>query len=134
MILYFKKLTQIDMKPLLIQLFILFSFSFLTSCTKNNGQVINSDIKQVININTGDILKVNLGNFGDEEGASIFKNPVHAKISKTYRQVNSSSIIYEYSPVDKFVGNDTVTLLFNRGSDGAHPGVLDTTKICIVVN
>jgi hypothetical protein len=118
----------------LIQLFILFGISFLTSCSKNNGQVINSDIQQVININTGDILKVNLGNFGDEEGAGIFKNPAHAKTSKTYRKINSSSIIYEYSPFDKFVGNDTVTLLLNRGSDGAHPGVIDTTKICIVVN
>ena len=117
-----------------MQLFILFCFSLLTSCTKNNEQIINSDIKQVININTGDILKVNLGSFGDEEGASIFKNPVHAKINKTYRQVNSSSIIYENSPVDKFVGNDTVTLLLNRGSDGARYGVIDTTKICITVN
>jgi hypothetical protein len=134
MILDFKKRTQRDMKSLLVQLFILISFSFLTSCTKDNGQVINSDIKQVININPGDILKVNLGNFGDEEGASIFKNPVHAKISKTYRQFNSSSIIYEYSPVDKFVGNDTVTLLLNRGSDGASIGVIDTIKICIAVN
>ena len=122
------------MRTLLIQLFILFSFSFLTSCSKNNGQVINSDIQQVININSGDILKVNLGNFGDEEGAGIFKNPAHAKTSKTYRQINSSSIIYEYSPFDKFVGNDTVTLLLFRGSDGAHLGVIDTTKICIVVN
>lgn len=122
------------MRTLLIQLLILFSILFLTSCSKNNGQVRNSDIQQVININTGDILKVNLGNFGDEEGAGIFKNPVHAKISKTYRQVNSSSIIYEYSPFDKFVGKDTVTLLLNRGSDGAHSGVIDTTKICIVVN
>jgi len=118
----------------LIQLFILLGISFLTSCSKNSGQVVNSDIQQVININTGDILKVNLGNFGDEEGAGIFQNPAHAKTSKTYRQTNSSSIIYEYSPLDKFVGNDTVTLLLNRGSDGAHPGMIDTTKICIVVN
>ncbi len=118
----------------LIQLFILLGISFLTSCSKNSGQVINSDIQQVININSEDILKVNLGNFGDEEGADIFKNPAHAKTNKTYRQINSSSIIYVYSPSDKFVGNDTVTLLLYRGSDGAHPGVIDTTKICIVVN
>lgn len=117
----------------LLQLFILLSISFLTSCSKNNGQFVNSDIQQVIIINSQDILKVNLGNFGDEEGASILKNPSHAKTSKTYRQINSSLIIYEYSPIDKFVGNDTVTLLINRGSDGAHSGVIDTTKICIVV-
>jgi hypothetical protein len=118
----------------LIQIFILFGISFLSSCSKYNDQVINSEIQQVISINTGDILKINLGNFGDEEGAVIFKNPAHAKTSKTYRKINSSSIIYEYSSYDKFVGNDTVTLLLNRGSDGAHPGVIDTTKIRIVVN
>lgn len=119
---------------LLIQIFILLGISFLTSCSKNNGQVINSDIKQVIIINTGDILKVNLGNFGDEESAGIFKNPTHAKTSITYRQSNSSSIIYEYFPNDKFIGKDTVVLILYRGSDGAHSGLSDTTKICIIVN
>jgi hypothetical protein len=118
----------------LIYLFMFFGLSILISCSKNNGQVINSNIQQVIEINTGDVLKVNLGNFGDEEGAGIFKNPSHAKTSKTYRQLNSSSIIYEYSPLDKFIGRDTVTLVLNRGSDGAHPGVTDTTRICIIVN
>jgi hypothetical protein len=118
----------------LIYLFMFFGLSILISCSKNNGQVINSDIQQVIEIKTGDVLRVNLGNFGDEEGAGIFKNPSHAKISITYRQLNSSSIIYEYSPLDKFIGRDTVTLVLNRGSDGAHPGVTDTTRICIIVN
>jgi hypothetical protein len=117
----------------LIQLFILFGLSILFSCSKNSGVVVNSDIQEVIEINTGDILKVNLGNFGDEEGAEIFKNPTHAKTSKTYRQININSIIYEYSPFERFIGKDTVTLLLNRGSDGAHPGAIDTTGICIVV-
>jgi hypothetical protein len=117
----------------LIQLLILFSTALLFSCSKNNGLVVNSDIQQVIEIKARDILKVNLGNFGDEEGAEIFKNPAHAKTSKTYRQINTSSIIYEYSPIDNFFGRDTVALSLNRGSDGAHPGVIDTAKICIIV-
>lgn len=121
-------------KYFLLNSVILLGLVFLTSCSKNTDQIINSNIQQVINIRPGDILKMNLGNFGDEEGADIFKNPVHAKTSKIYRQIDSNTIIYEYSPFNNFVGNDTVILLINRGSDGANPGVIDTAKICIVVN
>lgn len=117
---------------------ILPGFFILFSCSKNNdkekGQVINSSIQRQIEISVGDTLRVNLGNFGDEEGAWIFKNPQNAKISKTYRQMTSSSIIYEYFPMDKFIGKDTVSLILNRGSDGASSGTSDTIKICIIVN
>lgn len=125
-------------KTILIRLIILPGFFILFSCSKNNdkenGRVINSSIQKQIQISVGDTLKVNLGNFGDEEGAWIFKNPQNAKISKTYRQMTSSSIIYEYFPMDKFIGKDTVSLILNRGSDGASSGTSDTTKICIIVN
>jgi len=108
--------------------------TLLFSCTKNTGHIINSDIKQEFEINSGDILKVNLGSFGDEEGATIFKNPLYAKVSKLNRQINSSSILYEYIPQDNFVGKDSVILILNRGSDGASPDRNDTTIIRITVN
>jgi hypothetical protein len=121
-----------------IRLVLFSGLILLISCSKNNdksnGHVIDTLIQPMIEISIGDTLKVNLGNFGDEEGAWIFKNPQNAKISKTYRQMNSSSVIYEYFPIDKFVGKDTVTLIFNRGSDGASSGTNDTTKVCIIVN
>jgi hypothetical protein len=104
------------------------------SCSKNSGHIITSDIKQEFKINSGDLLKVNLGNFGDEEGASIFKNPQYAKVNKLNRQINSNSITYEYLPQDNFIGIDSVTLILNRGSDGASLGKNDTTIIRITVN
>jgi hypothetical protein len=108
--------------------------TLLFSCTKNTGHIINSYIKQEFEINSGDTLKVNLGTFGDEEGATIFKNPIYAKISKLNRQINSSSILYMYLPQDNFVGKDSVLLILNRGSDGASSGKNDTTIIRITVN
>lgn len=125
-------------KTVLFRLIILSGLLQLISCSKNNDKpnehIINAIIQPEIGISIGDTLKVNLGTFGDEEGAGIFKNPRNAKVSKTYSQSNSSSIIYEYFPNDKFIGKDTVALILYRGSDGAHTGLSDTTKICIIVN
>jgi hypothetical protein len=123
------------MKPttILISLVIFFQVSFLISCSKKSEHIINSDLKQTIEINTGDLLIVNLGNFGDEEGASILTTPKNAKLSKIQRQENSNAIEYQYSPKDDYVGTDSVSLILNRGSNGASSGVNDTTQILIIV-
>ena len=120
-------------KPVLICLVLFIQVSFLISCSKNNEHLLTTDLKQIIEIKTGDLLIVNLGNFGDEEGAWILNTPKNAKESKIQRQVNSSSIQYQYFPQDNFVGKDSVTLILNRGSNGASSGVNDTTKILIIV-
>ena len=120
-------------KSVFIYSVLFFQVLFLISCTKNNGHLITTDLKQVIEIKHGDLLIVNLGNFGDEEGAWILTTPKNAKESKIQRQVNSSSIQYQYFPLDNFVGKDSVTLVLNRGSNGASSGVNDTTKISIIV-
>ena len=66
------------------------------SCSKSNdginGKVINSTIKSQIEIRAGETLIVNLGNFGDEEGAGIIRNPRNAKISIIFRLINSNLI------------------------------------------
>jgi hypothetical protein len=120
-------------KSVLIYSVLFFQVLFLISCTKNNGHLITTDLKQVIEIKSGDLLIVNLGNFGDEEGAWILTTPKNAKESKLQRQVNSSLIQYQYFPLDNFVGKDSVTLILNRGSNGVSSGVNDTTKISIIV-
>jgi hypothetical protein len=120
-------------KSVLIYLVLFFQVLFLISCSKNNEQIITTDLKQIIEIKTGELLIVNLGNFGDEEGAWILTAPKNAKESKIQRQINSNSIKYQYYPLDHFVGKDSVTLILNRGSDGASSGVNDTTKIEIIV-
>lgn len=114
----------------------LISIFIIISCSKKddltNEKIVNSSIQQEIKIKNGDILKINLGNFGDEEGAWIFEEPQNAKVSKILRELSGSSIFYQYSPLDNFTGKDTVGLILNRGSDGASFGINDTTRICII--
>lgn len=114
----------------------LISIFIIISCSKKddltNEKIVNSSIQQEIKIKNGDILKINLGNFGDEEGAWIFEEPQNAKVSKILRELSGSSIFYQYSPLDNFTGKDTVGLILNRGSDGASFEINDTTRICII--
>jgi hypothetical protein len=98
-----------------------------------NGSIKKSTIQSEIEIFRGNTLEITLGNFGDEEGAGIYLNPRHAGISKIYRQLNSNSIVYQYTPNNDFVGKDSVGLILYRGSDGASAGRKDTTIICFVV-
>jgi len=119
------------------QLFLFTALLILASCSKSNeafnGNVIHTAIQNQIDIRTGETLIVNLGNFGDEEGAWIISNPRNAKISTIVRLINTNSIIYEYIPSDNFVGKDTVGLILNHGSDGANSGVNNSARICINV-
>jgi hypothetical protein len=121
----------------MIQLLLFSGFLILVSCSKNNegfnGNVINAVIQDQIEIRTGETLVVYPGNFGDEEGAWIIRNPRNAKISTVIRLINTNSIIYEYIPADSFVGKDTVGLIINHGSDGANSGVNNSASICINV-
>lgn len=114
----------------------LISILMIISCSKKDDltseNIVNSTVQQEIKIKNGDILKINLGNFGDEEGAWIFEEPQNAKVSKILRELSGCSIFYEYSPLDNFIGKDTVGLILNRGSDGASLGINDTTRICII--
>ena len=114
----------------------LISILMIIACSKKDDltseNIVNSTVQQEIKIKNGDILKINLGNFGDEEGAWIFEEPQNAKVSKILRELSNSSIFYEYSPLDNFIGKDTVGLILNRGSDGPIMGINDTTRICII--
>ena len=124
-------------KKFMKHLFLFAGLLILVSCSKSNerlnGNVIHTEIQNQIEIRTGETLIVNLGNFGDEEGAWITVNPRNAKISTVIRLINTNSIIYEYIPADSFVGKDTVGLIINRGSDGSNSGVNNSARICINV-
>ena len=78
-------------------------------------------------------MKINLGNFGDEEGAAIHKPALHAELSRLVRKINSGNIEYQYLPVQGFKGTETVELILNQGSDGASAGKNGTLVISIVV-
>lgn len=118
------------------KLTILISLLILISCSTQDDlpheKIVNSPIQKEIKIENGTTLKINLGTFGDEEGAWIFENPQNARVNKLYRELSGSSIFYEYTPLSNFTGKDTVGLILNRGSDGTSLGVNDTTRICII--
>jgi len=120
-------------KTVLIYLALFFQASFLISCEKRTALFIGIDLKPLIEIYEGDFIIVNLGNFGDEEGASILTEPKHAKKSYLERDTDSNAIYYNYCSVDHFVGKDSVTLILNHGSYGSGLGINDTTTIHIVV-
>jgi hypothetical protein len=116
---------------------VLIVFLFLISCSKDvkNAEVIinTSSTDTSIEIPRNSILNVNLGNFGDEEGAGIFKHPKNARVSLVERSDDSNTIYYQYIPKYNYTGRDTAILTINRGSDGAHTGNLDLLSIYIVV-
>lgn len=109
-------------------------FVLAISCEKNSGQIINAALTQEYVINAKDLLKITLGYFGDEEGASILINPLHAKINQIDRPINSSLIYYTYRPLDNYIGKDSVSIIIFKGSDGSiNTGKSDTTKIVITI-
>ncbi|WP_339813979.1 hypothetical protein [uncultured Imperialibacter sp.] len=84
-----------------------------TSCTK-----IDKDMESVT-VAHGDTLKYSLGGFGDEEGATIEKQPQHAQFSDLDRRGDSGEMIYLYVAESDYLGADYVELRSARGSDGA---------------
>ena len=60
-----------------------------------------------------------LGNFGDEEGASISKQATNFSISSVNKDINTGKAIYKYVPATNFIGKDVVEIKSARGSNGA---------------
>jgi hypothetical protein len=117
----------------LIFLFVIIISCYACAKDSINKDVVLSSAQKDIEISNNSILKVNLGNFGDEEGVGIYKNPQNAKISLIEREATSNVIYYKYLPKDGFIGTDTVVLTLNHGSDGASLGNTDTMGIVIHV-
>ena len=120
------------MKNILIiaAIFVVFSCTEkITDESKNQLFVIDSTIQ----VNINDTARINLGSFGDEEGAWLFLNPKNARYSEILRDLTLSYVYYEYAPQQTFTGSDTVGIILNRGSDGASQGVNDSLRICFVI-
>ena len=103
------------------------------SCKKgtSNGPV-NQTITETISANQS--YQFDLGNFGDEEGASISKQANHFSISSMDREVNTGKVIYKYTPEANFVGTDEVEIRSARGSNGSSTNnkiILTTIKFTV---
>ena len=93
--------------------------------------VLHSCKKEDTNPDTGTIVSVtikanqsysyNLGSFGDEEGASINRHPMHYQVSSLERTLIWGQIYYRYQPALNYTGTDEVVIRSERGSNGASP-------------
>jgi hypothetical protein len=63
---------------------------------------------------------LDLGSFGDEEGAIIQQQAVHYSISSVERTTSTAN--YRYQPATDFTGDDVVIIKSSRGSNGAGTG------------
>lgn len=103
------------------------------SCKKStaNGTVTHT-VSETIKANQS--YQFDLGNFGDEEGASISKQANHFSISSMNREVHTGKVIYKYTPEINFVGTDEVEIKSARGSNGSSQNnkiILTTIKFTI---
>ena len=107
------------MKKTFWALTILFGITFLIkSCKKNSTtEPISQTISKTLRANQS--YQFDLGNFGDEEGASISKQATNFSISSVDREINTGKVIYKYVPATNFVGTDEVEIKSVKGSDGA---------------
>lgn len=107
------------MKKIFWALTILFGTTLLIqSCKKDAAtEPTTQTITQTLRANQS--YQFDLGNFGDEEGASISKQATNFSISSVDREINTGKVIYKYVPATNFVGADEVEIKSARGSNGA---------------
>lgn len=100
---------------------LLFTCLFLVihSCQKDEEEVINETLDM------NQLYEYDLGSFGDEEGASIAKQALHYKVSEIGQydtSIYTGKLKYTYIPALDYAGNDEVTIISSRGSDGSGSG------------
>jgi hypothetical protein len=122
------------MKITFLTFIITFVLSFLThSCSKDKAPMpAFQTITQALNANQ--TYQFELGNFGDEEGASIARQATNFSISSIDMDMNLKQVIYKYVPAVNYVGMDEVIIRTARGSDGVGPShkiVYTTIKFTI---
>jgi len=113
---------------------ILCTLTLLSSCKKNKEEKNNiitcyfpAQTVKNVSLNVNEAYSYDLGNFNDEEGATIQQQAKHFVISETDRK--NGNVVYHYQPATDYIGTDTVWMTTARGSNGASPN----TDIAYVV-
>jgi hypothetical protein len=101
-------------KILLIAPVVLGLTLFLSSCRKNKEKETTLLVEATIKVNQP--YEYYLGNFGDEEGATITKQANNYLVSATNRDIATGNIVYKYIPALNFIGTDEVEIRSGNGS------------------
>lgn len=120
----------------------LFHISFLSvlllftfSCQNTTDPNVEEGTEKV-SIDNSELFEYQTGISGDEELATIIKQPEHSETSKIIRDSTTSwEAVYKYRPKSGFQGTDHVELKLGTGSDGANQkSNIRFIKIEITVN
>lgn len=97
-------------------------------CKKEtNSQKTTEKIISVSLMKSDTLYKYSFGYFGNEEGISIIKQARHSAIS-TIINNQWEERIFQYQPLNNFIGLDTVIIETAKGSDGgSNPDLINKT-------
>lgn len=88
-----------------------------------------------VTIKSNETYRCNLGPLGDEDDASISKQPIHFLKSKIERE-SSGIILYTYIPTLNYVGKEEIELTYIRRSYDASIGndiiIIASIKLTII--
>lgn len=108
---------------------------FTFSCQSTTDPHAEEEIEKG-SINNSELFAYQTGISGDEELATITKQPEHSETSKIVRDSTTNwEAVYKYKPKSGFQGTDHVELKLGTGSDGANQNTdIRFIKIEITVN
>ncbi len=100
------------MKQQLLFLFLMFLIPTWMACGNTNmpGTKLSATVK------SGESYTYSLGQFGIEDGASIYEQADHSSVSEVKRE--GSTMVYHYNPSDNYRGNDMVVIKTKKGDIG----------------
>ena len=92
---------------------------FTFSCKSTTDSNINEKIERV-SLNSSEVFEYQTGISGDEELATITRQPDHYEISEIVRDSTTEwEAVYRYKPESGFQGTDQAEIKLGTGSDGA---------------
>jgi hypothetical protein len=111
--------------------FCLLIIALLFSCKRDDSAVPERVIR--ITVKNTEAGSLDLGGFGDEEGAKITRQASHFEISQIVR-ITNGGVEYQYKPKAQFRGTDSTVIEVYRGSDGVTPSKLsEVVKVIFTV-
>ncbi|MEL7834659.1 hypothetical protein [Fodinibius sp. Rm-B-1B1-1] len=100
----------------------------LTSCQNTTDPNVTEETYN-ISINSGEVFEYPTGISGEEEGATIVRQPDNYEVSTIVRDSTTNwEAVYQYQPKAGFQGTQSVELKLSMGSDGASP----SSKVTVV--
>ena len=122
------------MRTTLLIITMMMLFASMGCKKETNSPRTSEKIISVSLMKSDTLYKNSFGYFGDEEGISIIKQARHSSIS-TIINNHWEERIFQYQPLNNFIGLDTVIIETEKGSDGGtKPDLINKTIFIFEMN